>query len=126
MIPRANITAWRGTAPWPDNSQVEQDLVLSRALVCMYQNPLVAEQALFRGGTALHKLYFDIPRRLDRSRNLLDKPARVHFLFLLSGAADLRIQQDPVNVRIRSAGSSNEHLQQLLALLIQHPAIFGA
>jgi hypothetical protein len=33
VIPRANITAWRRSAPWPDNTQVEQDLVLSRALV---------------------------------------------------------------------------------------------
>lgn len=36
MIPRANITAWRTVAPWPSNEQVEQDLVLSRALVAMY------------------------------------------------------------------------------------------
>ena len=26
MIPRANITAWRATAPWPDNSQIEQSM----------------------------------------------------------------------------------------------------
>jgi len=32
MIPRASVTAWRKNAPWPDNTQVEQDLVLSRAL----------------------------------------------------------------------------------------------
>ncbi|MCX7020663.1 MAG: nucleotidyl transferase AbiEii/AbiGii toxin family protein, partial [bacterium] len=36
MIPRANITAWRAHAPWPSNEQVEQDLVLSRALVTMF------------------------------------------------------------------------------------------
>ena len=30
MIPRASITAWRKAAPWPDNTQVEQDLVLRR------------------------------------------------------------------------------------------------
>ena len=45
MIPRANITAWRASAPWPDNAQVEQDLLLSRALVAMYGQPAVAEQA---------------------------------------------------------------------------------
>ena len=33
MIPRAYITAWRATAPWGDEAQVEQDLVLSRVLV---------------------------------------------------------------------------------------------
>jgi hypothetical protein len=33
MIPQANITAWRASAPWPDDAQVEQDLVLSSAVV---------------------------------------------------------------------------------------------
>jgi formylglycine-generating enzyme required for sulfatase activity len=38
VIPRAHITAWRSVAPWPANEQVEQDLVLSRALVAMSGN----------------------------------------------------------------------------------------
>ena len=59
MIPRANITSWRKTAPWPDDTHVEQDLILSRALVEMFNLPTVAEQAVFRGGTALHKLFMD-------------------------------------------------------------------
>lgn len=29
MIPQAHITAWRATAPWGDDAQVEQDLVLA-------------------------------------------------------------------------------------------------
>ena len=36
MIPRADITAWREHAPWQTDAQVEQDLVLSRALVELY------------------------------------------------------------------------------------------
>jgi uncharacterized membrane protein YccC len=32
VIPRAHVTAWRASAPWPTDAQVEQDLVLSRAL----------------------------------------------------------------------------------------------
>jgi len=59
LIPRAHITAWRARAPWPSNEQVEQDLVLSRALIAMFRHPVVAESAVFRGGTALHKLYFE-------------------------------------------------------------------
>ena len=27
MIPRAHVTAWRATAPWPTDAQIEQDLV---------------------------------------------------------------------------------------------------
>ena len=33
MIPRDYVTAWRATAPWVDDAQAEQDLVISRALV---------------------------------------------------------------------------------------------
>ena len=75
MIPRANITAWRIAAPWPDNTQVEQDLLLSRALVAMYERPAVAEQAVFRGGTALHKLFFDPPGRYSEDIDLVQREA---------------------------------------------------
>jgi len=57
MIPRAHITEWRNLAPWSTNAQVEQDLVISRALVALFASPLIAESLAFRGGTALHKLY---------------------------------------------------------------------
>ena len=33
MIPRAAITEWRHKAPWRNSVQVEQDLIISRALV---------------------------------------------------------------------------------------------
>lgn len=75
MIPRANIIAWRNTAPWPDNAQVEQDLVLSRALVEMFNRPAVAEHAACRGGTALHKLYFDQPFRYSEDIDLVQRNA---------------------------------------------------
>ncbi|MCB1054554.1 MAG: nucleotidyl transferase AbiEii/AbiGii toxin family protein [Acidobacteria bacterium] len=75
MIPRANITAWRHSAPWPDNAQVEQDLALSRALVEMFSREAVAEQIVFRGGTALHKLYFDPPARYSEDIDLVQRDA---------------------------------------------------
>lgn len=75
MIPRANITAWRKAAPWPDNTQVEQDLVLSRALVELFCRPAFAEGAVFRGGTALHKLYFDPPGRYSEDIDLVQRTA---------------------------------------------------
>ena len=40
MIPRAHVTAWRASAPWPTDAQIEQDLVLSRALVEMRNQPI--------------------------------------------------------------------------------------
>ena len=63
MIPKADIVAWRQFAPWVTDAQVEQDLIISRALVSIFQNSYLAERLAFRGGTALHKLYFTIPRR---------------------------------------------------------------
>lgn len=75
MIPRANITAWRAQAPWPSNEQVEQDLVLSRALVAMFGNHTVAEQIIFRGGTALHKLFFGATGRYSEDIDLVQRDA---------------------------------------------------
>ena len=54
MIPQASITAWRKNAPWIGSDQVEHDLVLSRAICELYQDQLIREQLVFRGGTALH------------------------------------------------------------------------
>ena len=75
MIPRANITAWRTHAPWPANEQVEQDLVLSRALVAMFSSETVAAQAIFRGGTALHKLCLGEGRRYSEDIDLVQRDA---------------------------------------------------
>ena len=71
MIPKADVVAWRRFAPWVNDAQVEQDLVISRALVAIFQNPVLAERLAFRGGTALHKLYFDIPRRYSEDIDLV-------------------------------------------------------
>lgn len=57
MIPRDYITAWRAEAPWVQDFQIEQDLIISRALVEIFSNPTLAEALAFRGGTALYKLY---------------------------------------------------------------------
>ena len=57
MIPQAAIIQWRNTVPWRNMHQVEQDLILSRALVAIYSDEFLAHTLAFRGGTALHKLY---------------------------------------------------------------------
>lgn len=75
MIPRAQVNAWRKTAPWPDSTQVEQDLVLSRALVEMYSHPEVAAGVIFRGGTALHKLFFNPAGRYSEDIDLVQRDA---------------------------------------------------
>jgi predicted nucleotidyltransferase component of viral defense system len=57
MIPRADIVQWREFAPWISDAQIEQDLIISRLLVEFYQDELIREKLLFRGGTALHKIH---------------------------------------------------------------------
>ena len=58
MIPKAFITEWRQSAPWISDAWVEQDLVISRALVELFSDPFLKENLAFRGGTALYKLHF--------------------------------------------------------------------
>ena len=71
MIPKADIVAWRQIAPWISDAQVEQDLIISRALVSIFQDALIPEQLAFRGGTALHKLYFKPARRYSEDIDLV-------------------------------------------------------
>ena len=58
MIPKMNIVAWSRTAPWPEDRQVEQDLVVCRALVEIFKDDFLKKELRFRGGTALNKLHF--------------------------------------------------------------------
>ena len=47
--------------------------MLSRALVAMFQLPAVAEGAAFRGGTALHKVFFSAPGRYSEDIDLVQR-----------------------------------------------------
>lgn len=77
MIPADYIAEWRtlGPAPWPTDAQVEQDLLLSRAIVALYSEPDVARALAFRGGTALYKLYVHPPRRCSEDIDLVQREA---------------------------------------------------
>lgn len=61
MIPERFITQWSAVAPWSENKQVEQDLIICRALCAIYQDPYLSTHLAFRGGTALGKLYLSPP-----------------------------------------------------------------
>ena len=75
MIPRDYVTAWRGNAPWVEDAQVEQDLVISRALVEMFSHPLLGRSLAFRGGTALYKLYLTPAARYSEDIDLVQVEA---------------------------------------------------
>ncbi len=71
MIPYCHIEDWRKHAPWARDVNVEQDLIISRALVEIFSHPLLAEELAFRGGTALYKLYLKPPRRYSEDIDLV-------------------------------------------------------
>lgn len=135
MIPRAYITAWRATAPWSANAWVEQDLVLSRALVEIFSVTALADRIALRGGTALNKLYLHpavrysedidlvqlraepIGETLDLVRGVLDpwlgKPQRK----LKAGRVNLVYRFDsedpqPVRMRVKIEINSREHFSE--------------
>jgi predicted nucleotidyltransferase component of viral defense system len=71
MIPAMNIVAWSKNAPWAEQRQIEQDLIISRALVELFNDSFLAEQLRFRGGTALNKLHFPKPLRYSEDIDLV-------------------------------------------------------
>ena len=75
MIPRDYITAWRAQAPWVQDFQVEQDLIISRALVEIFSHPVLAAGLAFRGGTALYKLYLTPAARYSEDIDLVQVSA---------------------------------------------------
>ncbi len=82
MIPQAFITEWRREAPWPSDAQVEQDLVISRALVEIFSDPVLKDNLGFRGGTAMHKLYLNPAVRYSEDVDLIQiHPGPVGHLF---------------------------------------------
>ena len=63
MIPRPALTQWRRRVPWPTDLQVEQDLLLSILAIFVAEHPYLGERLVWRGGTCLHKLHLEGPRR---------------------------------------------------------------
>lgn len=75
MIPEIFIESWRKTVPWQMTEQIEQDLIISRALVDLYNDPHVRENLVFRGGTALNKLFINPPARYSEDMDFVQKNA---------------------------------------------------
>jgi predicted nucleotidyltransferase component of viral defense system len=137
MIPRAYITEWTQYAPWKSNEQVEQDLVICRALVEIFSDEFLSKELAFRGGTALHKLYLHPQSRysedidlvqvnkgaigpiLDRIRFLLDPLFEIKAKYkktLISNKLTYRFKSEfpPVqNMRLKIEINTREHFTEL-------------
>jgi len=75
LIPASYIQEWSTKAPWPTSQQVEQDLIISRALCDLFNAPALAGKIAFRGGTAIHKLLFKQPLRYSEDIDLVQTQA---------------------------------------------------
>lgn len=72
MIPKNFIQDWgQQNVSWQALNMIEQDLIISRALVCLYSNPIIKNNLVFRGGTALNKLYIKPAARYSEDIDLV-------------------------------------------------------
>jgi predicted nucleotidyltransferase component of viral defense system len=74
MISKEYIQAWKSVAPWNSDAQVEQDLIISRALCELFTEPKIKNSLAFRGGTSLQKLFFQSPTRYSEDIDLVQIP----------------------------------------------------
>ncbi len=73
MIPEIFIEQWRKTVKWQTLEQIEQDLIISRALVDLYNEPHIKKALVFRGGTALNKLFIKPPARYSEDIDFVQR-----------------------------------------------------
>ena len=71
MIPVSYITEWSEQTPWGLNQQIEQDLIICRALCEIYNDDFLSTHLAFRGGTALGKLYLSPQPRYSEDIDLV-------------------------------------------------------
>ena len=103
MIPESAIIEWRDTVLWAEDSQVEQDLIICRALVAIYQDEFLSKRLAFRGGTALHKLYLSPQPRYSEDIDVVQiipepiKPTIDRLREVLSFLGEPRVEQKKSN-----------------------------
>jgi len=75
LIPTAYLQEWSAHTPWPDPRQVEQDLIICRALCDLFGSEHLQGKIAFRGGTAINKLLFAKPLRYSEDIDLVQTQA---------------------------------------------------
>lgn len=105
MIPRPFITEWQEHAPWKTFDQIEQDLIISRALVAIFSDVFLHENLAFRGGTALHKLYLHPAPRYSEDIDLVQiKPGPIKPIMQRLGEI-IDFFEEPRRTEIRGHGA---------------------
>ena len=70
-ITRQDILAHQVIVPWGAQYQVEQDLLLCRAMVALFEDKFLSSQIAMRGGTLLHKVHLAPPARYSEDIDLV-------------------------------------------------------
>ncbi len=73
MIPNIFIENWSNHVKWQTPAQIEQDLIISRALIDLYNDPHIKDALVFRGGTALNKLFINPASRYSEDIDFVQK-----------------------------------------------------
>lgn len=77
-LTRRDVLAHQTVVPWPSLSQVEQDLLLCRAMQALFDDKFLSSQVAMRGGTLLHKVHLAPASRYSEDIDLVacgDRPA---------------------------------------------------
>ena len=76
-LTRRDVLAHQAHVPWPSQRQVEQDLLLCRAMAAIFNDRFLHSQVAMRGGTLLHKVHLAPPSRYSEDIDLVvfgDRP----------------------------------------------------
>lgn len=71
MIGQNAITGWRSKAPWRNDLQVEQDLILHAMIQAIYSDPFLQKKIALRGGTCLNKFIWKTPMRYSEDLDFI-------------------------------------------------------
>jgi predicted nucleotidyltransferase component of viral defense system len=77
QITRRDVIAHQAFVPWPNQRQVEQDLLLCQAMTALFNDEFLRTQIAMRGGTLLHKVHLAPPARYSEDIDLVvigDRP----------------------------------------------------
>jgi predicted nucleotidyltransferase component of viral defense system len=70
-ITRQDILAHQAVVPWAAQYQVEQDLLLCRAMAVLFDDKFLGSQIAMRGGTLLHKVHLAPAARYSEDIDLV-------------------------------------------------------
>jgi predicted nucleotidyltransferase component of viral defense system len=136
MIPIAYIREWRNLVPWQETDMIEQDLVICRAIVEIFNDEYLAENLAFRGGTAIHKLFINPQPRYSEDIDLVQinpmpiKETIIRLQKCLSflGVPDIRQKANNNNVVFKFSSESMQSTVLKLKVEIncrEHFSVFG-